>query len=248
MLVSAALNVGILLRALGQRPPWGATLWVVHLSRSFGAVLPGRLGDLTLPPILNRRGVPLSTGTAVLALNKGVSFVVVVLAAGAAFYFLLADVRLAVRVLGAGAAVGAVSLAVLWAMRHVPALRSVARQLVHVPRRAPLSLLAAIGVTTAALGLIAAAIGEPVGGDVLLPWHMVLGIHAIGMMASQIPVSIGGVGVREAVVVSLFARIGADPARVAAAYLAMTAISIVVGGVTLLVRLARRRRAEETAS
>ncbi|MBZ0171505.1 MAG: lysylphosphatidylglycerol synthase domain-containing protein, partial [Phycisphaerales bacterium] len=50
MLGAASLNVGILLRALGSRPPWSVTLWIVHLSRSFGSVLPGRVGDLSLPP------------------------------------------------------------------------------------------------------------------------------------------------------------------------------------------------------
>jgi uncharacterized membrane protein YbhN (UPF0104 family) len=243
MLLSATVNVGILLRALGQRPSWPVTLWVVHLSRSFGAVLPGRLGDLSLPPILQRRGVPLSTGAAVLALNKGVSFAVIVVAAGAACFFLIGDAALAVRVLAVGVLAAAAGLGALWAMNRIPMLHSVGRQLAHVPRRDPVALLGAVGVTTVSLALIAAAIRSPVGGTVVLPWHMVLGIHAIGMLVSQIPVSIGGLGVREAVVVSLFARIGADPARVAAAYLAMTAISLLVGGITLLVRLARRRRA-----
>lgn len=248
MLAAAALNVGILLRALGARPPWFVTLWIVHLSRSFGAVLPGRVGDLSLPPILHRRGVPMATGAAVLVLNKAVSFVVIVVAAGAAFTFLIGDSGMAARVAAVGVLAIGGGAAGLWAMNRVPMLHRVRDRLTEVPRTRPLALISACGVTSLSLVVIATAIASPIVGGAPVPWHMVLGIHAIGMMASQVPVSIGGLGVRETVVVALFSQIGADPARVAAAYLAMSAISILVGGITLLVRLAWRGRGEGAAA
>jgi uncharacterized membrane protein YbhN (UPF0104 family) len=111
-----------------------------------------------------------------------------------------------------------------------------------------LALLSACGVTSFSLMAIAAVIAAPIVGGAPVPWHMVLGIHAIGMMASQVPVSIGGLGVRETVVVALFAQVGADPARVAAAYLAMSAISILVGGITLLVRLVWQGKGQGTVA
>jgi uncharacterized membrane protein YbhN (UPF0104 family) len=136
---------------------------------------------------------------------------------------------------GAGTvALGALGLRVLLPARRLPF--RVRRQLVririaaHAVVRRPQLVLLAVGlgiVLQASLVLLNAWLGAACGlhlrlGSWLFAWPL-------AKIASMLPVSLGGLGVREAALVSLLVPFGADAASVVAAGLAFEAV-IIVGG------------------
>jgi len=145
--------------------------------------------------------------------------------------------------LGAGlVGLAAVGLRVLLPARRVPF--KVRRLLVrfrvatHAVVRQPHLVLLAVGigiVLQASLVLLNAWLGEVCG--LHLPLWAWLFAWPLAKIASMLPVSLGGLGVREAALVSLLVPFGAEAASVVAAGLAFEAVIISGGLVSGLISL-----------
>jgi uncharacterized membrane protein YbhN (UPF0104 family) len=145
--------------------------------------------------------------------------------------------------LGVGVlALGVVGLRLLLPARRLPF--KVRRHLVRfrvatqaVVRR-PLQVLLAVGlgvVLQSSLVLLNAWLGAACG--LHLPLWTWLFAWPLAKIASMLPVSLGGLGVREAALVSLLVPLGADAASVVAAGLAFEAVIILGGLVSGLIAL-----------
>jgi uncharacterized membrane protein YbhN (UPF0104 family) len=130
--------------------------------------------------------------------------------------------------------VGAITLRVLVPARRLPF--KVRRLLVrlrvatHAVVRRPQLVLLAVGigiVLQASLVLLNAWLGDICG--LHLPLWAWFFAWPMAKIASMLPVSLGGLGVREAALVSLLVPVGADAASVVAAGLAFEAV-IIIGG------------------
>jgi uncharacterized membrane protein YbhN (UPF0104 family) len=134
------------------------------------------------------------------------------------------------------AAVGAAGTAGLYAAlpaRRLPykvrRLLVRARVAAHAVVRRPNRVLAAIGlgiVLQASLVVMNAWLGDACGSHIALwAWFFA---WPLAKIASMVPVSLGGLGVREAALVSLLVPLGADAATIMAAGLAFEAV--IIGG------------------
>jgi uncharacterized membrane protein YbhN (UPF0104 family) len=235
----------------------GATLPLVVAARCHYG---GLFGNLFLPSVVGgdvvRAGLalrgPVSKGAVVLGSLADRAIDMAVLCAMIGVGALLAPRHLAevspqrFLTLAGGialaAAAGAVLLVLLPPRVFPPALawRIVrGRQRLHMIATAPGPLLAALGLSIAIQFMLAglnAWLGRSVGLDA--PFAVWLFVWPLAKIAALLPVAQGGIGVREAALVALFAPFGVSPVLALAAGLVFEAVLIggglVGGGVSYL--------------
>lgn len=74
--IFGAINMGVLLRFLRFRIRFLSLLRIYSLSWAFGLFLPGRLGELSIIPLLKNKGLDYGKGAAVSLIDKGITFFV----------------------------------------------------------------------------------------------------------------------------------------------------------------------------
>lgn len=98
------------------------------------------------------------------------------------------------------------------------------------PRRTALAIV--LSLVCQAIPVVAvAALARPLAGSVALPWLVV--VVPFVTLASMLPISIGGTGVRELLFVTLLGRLGMPPAAALALALATGLVNLAWAGVGL---------------
>lgn len=252
-----ALRWKLVLGGMGRSLAFGRALAVVLATSPLAAVTPSRTNDL-LRPLAVRDRVPLAVGTGSIVAEKAVNLVVLLAlaACGAAFEGLWGWAAAIAGMLAvATAGIALVVTRRAW-LERLPLLRrrpdrveQLFEALVAL-RRSPLHLagIAASSLTIRVLTVaITHALLVAVGSDVR--WFETLALWPTAILVGLVPVTLGGVGTRDATFLVLLASHGThvDPSSVLAATMGYWALAIgapAVVGIPFMIRetLAVRRR------
>ena len=223
-IIIGGLNVMILVFAvrpdLRKGPVFVAYIrtWIV------GAVAPGRLGDLSLAHFLAPQGVTYGLGLAVVLVDKLITFLLTVLVGGVGI-LLYIGARQAALATVLGLAI-ALTLAVVFSNRRFRGFVRTRLLGKHSAKFAGFS-----GYVREMLsehpGLLAANVGVTVVRTIVLAatvWFMLLAfgqsvrplevlfVQTIAQLAAWVPISLGGLGVRESTSVVLYSSLFSLPA------------------------------------
>src|ERR1700682_6431661 len=210
-----AMRWGLILRALGAPVRLGRLFALYLVGMLFNQVLPGSMGGDVVKMAALARG---AAGGVSVVLDRLVGLAALLaLAAVAALFGARVDPRL-----GALGAAVLLAAAVAFAALRASAGRSrIAQAVKALPPRAlatPLAVGAAVQVLNAVVYLLLAqALGLPA------PAPLVVALYLAVTLAAAAPVSLGGLGVREAMGAFVFQQAGFPPAQAVALVLAWTA-------------------------
>ena len=191
-----------IVRALGFPLSLAESTGVYAAGMLAGAVTPGKVGDLAKAPLLLSRGIPLNSGIAASLLDRVFDGVVLLGLGLAGVLALPALPGRGIVALGATAALGlTIGAACLFRRTFARALRL---QGIHWPL-AVTTTLAAAALYFGSASFCAEALGLP-----LTVWDVVVGASVAAVLA-LLPVSVAGIGTRDAAFVVIFAQCGINP-------------------------------------
>jgi uncharacterized membrane protein YbhN (UPF0104 family) len=244
--LAKALRWYALLRQGGLRYPLGRTLEVYHASAFLAFVTPGRVGDVAKAAYLKRDlGAPWSAGLASTVVDRLLDLCVLAWLAGAAAWWAAPPGPFRTLLLAACAALGAAGAALAWPPLQRAALRALHRLALASPRG--LRLRAAAERTADALAalwsprLLGLALVTALGFASLfagafalaralaLPIGFAAAAYAVATasVVALLPVSVSGIGTRDAALVLLLAPHGVSAERALSFSLAYLACSLV---------------------
>ena len=218
--------------------PWSETLEVSYAAQAVGGVTPANLGgDLLRAAAVRGAGHGLPEAIVPIVVQRATSYLALALLSVPALVVLAAQAKIASGVVAAGIVVAALVVLAAWLLVAAPhrvrrLAQAVARRQLrvrdsrveavsHVPRRT-LTSVAAIGVAS---GIAFHA------GSLLLTWLLLIGVDpstatlpilatlAIARLSLAVPLTPSGVGIQEAVVVTIVASLGGPTEAVLAGLL-----------------------------
>jgi uncharacterized membrane protein YbhN (UPF0104 family) len=241
-----AFNVWLLLRTL-QSIRFRAFLSAYSYGWALGLVIPGQLGDATLPLFLKRRGIPLQCSGISYLLDKAITLAVLCLVAWYGASLLLPGLERHWFLLFPFLGLLAVTIA-LALLKYFPARFSVVANLQHwfykllheasVFRSKWYVLILNLLLTMAKCLLLSIcyyvaflSFNENVG------WPKICIIPVLSTLVGYIPVSVGGIGTVEFAAVHLFSNEGVEPSIVLSVYLFLRLLQYVLCACMLIIFL-----------
>lgn len=230
-----------------QKIPFSKMLRYALLSYSTGLFVPGRLGEFIIIKFLKDEGIELPKGTAITLLDKAIIFTTLTVVVVAGFFIFplgkeLAKVaRSAVEVV---VLLLVISVIILFSMRFIikkffrkyaEKFAGFATTLVYYLRkqkkRVALNyLLTLLKWIITAVGLSALFLGLGQHVSVL----NALIVLSIGAIATLIPITFSGIGVRESIAVLLFLQLGVAKEITVAAYAIMLIINYITAAISFV--------------
>lgn len=189
-----------LVRAVGFDLPFGASAGIYATGLLAGAVTPGKVGDLAKAPLLASRGVPWTAGLSAAVFDKLLDAGALI-AVGLGGLLALPSLPGRGKVAVASAATIATALAVAMLFR-----RALKGGRLHGARWSVLAAttIAAVAAYFASVYGCAQALRLPLG-----PIDVVAGA-AVAAALGSLPISVAGIGTRDAAFVVIFAQCGVD--------------------------------------
>lgn len=249
-------------KALLHKATKRISFWEVYgvnaYSWAVGSLLPGgKLGEVSAVYFFKKKNLPVEEGAAITIIDKLISVIVVsVLAVLGIARFIGLKESIMLIAIGIFALFVGVAIIFLFIRNrtlfdflkkrlgrfgvHLSSLTYLLRTSFKEGKRYLLmNLVLTIAATAVAAGMYVlsfAAFGQSVSFfDVLL-------INSAGMLVALIPISIGGIGVRETSVVLLFSKLGINNAITLSAYLLIALIGYVIATMILLFYMSRTRK------
>lgn len=241
----AFLSVFILLPAEARRAPWSRLYRQMLLAWSLGMLSPGKVGELSLGYLVHRDGAPLGPALAGCVADKiltlALSTVVALWAVATLFpeYLLVAAfvaAALAATVtIGLGWDRGRDGLRDFVLGRQAVRLQGFVRHLRELGAHRRRALATATGITIAkiaVLGTFLVVLARAFGLN--LPWLATVMIHRLVMVIAHVPISLSGLGLREASGALLLGELGFDAAASASTFVVASALSYLLSALVLL--------------
>lgn len=218
-------------------------------SWALGLFMPGgKLGEFSAVYFLKKEGISVEEGAAAVIIDKLISFIVLsILAAGgiAKFFGAKASAGIVLWVIAAGTGVALFAFLALKTSIKSPLSKLLGR--FHISLYTFLGLLATyakrgkmVVLLNFALTALGAAISAAIyvlafnsfGQDVT--FVNVLLVSSAGSLAALLPISIGGLGVRETSAVFLFGQLGVNTAVVLSSHILVAILSYLIAAAILL--------------
>jgi len=243
----------VIVAAMGGGLPFRAALRLTFIATFFNQVLPGAVvGDGMRIWLAQRQGLSWRRAVHSVAADRLLMLVLllVLVLVGESWLSSRLGYAAVPWLLPAALVAGALGLAFLLAARRMPPgwlhrrllrwlhdLAEDMRLLLFRPRPA-LKLLATSLLAYLCLGVTLWILGLAVGAPIPASAYLLVGPPLI--LASVLPISVGGWGVREAAALALFTAVGADPAQAVAISVLFGLVSLLVGTPGLVVWLLAR--------
>ncbi len=252
-----AYSYFVLLRITTPTLPFKTVFFVSAYSWALSLFLPGgKLGEFSAIYFLSKKGVTVEEASAAVLTDKLISFFVLsALAAGGLAKFF--STGAAAAIVGWLAALAIITLAGVYAALRTPLRHIIDRvlQRFHISlsefvgmlgqykRKGKMQLLTNLALTVVGAAVSAAmynlafsAFGQNVN------FLDILFISSAGALVALLPISIGGLGVRETSAVVLFSQLGVNAAAVLSSHLLVAVISYIIATAILLFYVARSKK------
>ncbi len=245
-IILGAVNIELLLSALGHHVPFTQLLRYYLTAWSAGMFVPGKIGEFSIIVYLKKHGVSVSEGLVISLADKGITFVVLLVLSLAgvytfisptAFYLLLSALALLAiaTVFFLLTDMGRDLIKTHLLRKTATVFKGFATALRAIlSKRSMLTANAAVTlakwmVTAVAFHLIITSLGEHIS----MLW--VASIFATTIIISLIPISISGLGVKEGAAYVLFSAAGINAELALAVYFVFTLLgySIAIAAIAL---------------
>ncbi len=242
--VIATLNILIFIRAIGKNVAFSQLLKYYIISWSMGLVVPGKIGEFSIVPLLSKKNVKIGEGTAISILDKVITVFVlsIVSAFGLIFIFDLPDTPILLLVLII-ISVAPVLIIRSEAVRQIirkKILRKYEKKFIGfskvffslIKNKATLLNTILTGfkwfLSSATLWLFFLSL------ETHLSLVLVFFVSAITTIVSLVPITISGLGIREGMALYLFGMMGVAESTVASVYFLFLILNYLIASFVFL--------------
>jgi uncharacterized protein (TIRG00374 family) len=219
--IAGTINLLILINGTGHHRVRFRTLFPVFLHiNSWGFLIPGKLGELSLVPLLRPYNVSIGESTYFFTIDKVISLFLYALLSGILsgilgyYYFGVSLIIVSVVCFSAGAMLGWSSLLAKGAnfisksflKEHIDAFQKTGRILIRERKVVILKNLLVSIIKLLLQGSIFYLLLKSL--DVYVPWTFVIMVTTSLHLASLVPISFSGLGISETIAMFLYGKVG----------------------------------------
>jgi len=239
-------NIKVLLNSIEKRIKFLRLFKYYMISWSFGLFIPGNVGEFSLIYFLKKKDVSIGEGTSIMMIDKVITLMITALIALAGFFiFFPKDVFRLSLFLFAIFVILAFSLTNTGRMlikryilrKYAVKFKGFSRVLFHIFKEKKSYLFLNFLLTILrfiVIGLVFLVIFVSLGQSIGLTQIII--INSIGIIISLIPITPAGLGVREAVAVLLYSRIGVPGEVTITVYLFFAILNYLTAAINFLVQ------------
>lgn len=219
--IAGTINLLILINGAGHLRMKFRTLFPVFLhTNSWGFLIPGKLGELSLVPLLKPYNVPIGESTYYFTIDKIISLVLYALLSGILgiilgyYYFGISLIIVSVVCFSSGAMLGWSTLLVnsisfiskRFLKEHIDAFQKTGRMFISEKREIILINLLVSIVKLSLQGSIFYFLLKSM--DAYVPWTFVIMVTTSLHLASLVPITFSGLGLSETISMFLYGKLG----------------------------------------
>ncbi len=240
-------NIKILLSSTGEKISFFRLLKYLIVSYSIGLFSLGRIGDLSLIPLLKKESIDYGKSAPILFLDRLITFISLAIFSGYGFFlFLPKNNAIGISVLLLFIIIISISLLFLKRIREFTKkhllrkyqknFRGFSKNLYLLLREKKKALFIDLILTITSI----------IGGAIILNLILIhagikvnpliiAGISSAGKIISIIPISLSGLGIRESVIVYFYSLLGISPVIIGSIYIVNVFVYYILAGLFVLI-------------